>query len=141
MSEQKRLYRSSANRVIGGVCGGLGQYLGIDPMLVRLAFVVLALVNGLGVLLYFIIWLLVPGKTDSELSGEDVMRANLEDMSAQARRVGGSLHTSQGAAIIGLVLVVAGAMFLLKQFIPGLSPHLLWPVLLIGLGVLLLARR
>jgi phage shock protein C len=141
MSEQKRLYRSSANRVIGGVCGGLGQYLGVDPMLVRLAFVVLALVNGLGVLLYFVMWLLVPGKSESELSGEEVMRANLEDMGAQARRVGGSLRSPQGAAIVGLILVVAGAMFLLQQFIPNLSPHLLWPVLLIGLGVLLLARR
>lgn len=59
MSEVKRLYRSK-NRMIGGVCGGLGEYFGIDPTLVRLVFVLLFLAYGFGPLLYIVMWVIVP---------------------------------------------------------------------------------
>jgi phage shock protein C len=57
---QRKLYRSRNDSRIAGVCGGLGEYLDIDPTLVRLIFVLLALTGGHGVLLYIILWLLVP---------------------------------------------------------------------------------
>lgn len=61
MSEDiKRLYRSRSDRMIGGVCGGLGDYLNIDPTLVRLAFAILALAAGPGLPLYIIMWIVVP---------------------------------------------------------------------------------
>ena len=56
----KRLYLSSSERKIGGVCGGLGERFEIDPVLFRVAFVLLALVCGLGILLYIVLWLLIP---------------------------------------------------------------------------------
>ncbi len=57
----KKLYRSTANRKIAGVCGGLGEYFGIDPTIVRIVFVLLALPGGLpGVIPYLILWLVVP---------------------------------------------------------------------------------
>ena len=56
----KRLHLSNSNRKIGGVCGGLGERFEIDPVLFRVAFVLLALVCGLGILLYVVLWLLVP---------------------------------------------------------------------------------
>jgi phage shock protein C len=46
--------------MLGGVCGGLGEFFGIDPTLVRLFFVLLALLGGHGVLIYLILWLIVP---------------------------------------------------------------------------------
>ena len=49
---RKRLERSRADRVIGGVCGGLGDYFDVDPVIFRIAFVVLAFVGGAGLLLY-----------------------------------------------------------------------------------------
>jgi phage shock protein C len=57
---QRKLYRSRNDSRIAGVCGGLGEYLDIDPTLVRLIFVLLALTGGHGVLLYIILWLIVP---------------------------------------------------------------------------------
>jgi phage shock protein PspC (stress-responsive transcriptional regulator) len=60
--EKKRLTRSLNDRVIGGVCGGLGQYLGMDPTIVRLLFVLLALCGGHGVLIYLIMLLVVPSE-------------------------------------------------------------------------------
>ncbi len=57
---KKKLYRSRENRMIAGVCGGLGEYLEIDPTLIRLAAVFLALWWGGGVLLYLLAWFIVP---------------------------------------------------------------------------------
>lgn len=60
MSEIKRLYRSRSDRMIAGVAGGLAQYLNVDPTLVRLGFVVLSLAGGPGLLLYIVMWIVVP---------------------------------------------------------------------------------
>lgn len=60
MSEVKRLYRSRTNRWLAGVCGGLGQYLGLDPTLIRVLFVLLALIVGGGFLLYVLLWIIIP---------------------------------------------------------------------------------
>ena len=56
-----RLRLSATDRKIAGVCGGLGEFFDLDPVLFRVAFVVLAVVGGLGVLLYLVLWLVVPG--------------------------------------------------------------------------------
>ncbi len=59
-TETRRLYRSLSQRMIGGVCGGLGEYLAIDPTLIRVLFVLAALFGGHGILLYLILLILVP---------------------------------------------------------------------------------
>jgi phage shock protein C len=56
----RKLYRSRTDRSIAGVCGGLGNYLGIDVSLLRLAFVLLFLLGGHGLLIYIIMWIIVP---------------------------------------------------------------------------------
>ncbi len=56
----KRLYRSSKERILGGVCGGLGEYFDIDPTVVRLLWVLFALAGGMGILFYFIAWFIIP---------------------------------------------------------------------------------
>jgi phage shock protein C len=58
--EPKRLLRSTSNRVIGGVCAGIAEYYNIDPTLVRVGFVLLALMGGPGILLYLILLLVIP---------------------------------------------------------------------------------
>ena len=59
-SEPKRLTRSKTDRMVAGVAGGIAQYTGVDPVLVRIVFVILALFGGGGLLLYLICWLLMP---------------------------------------------------------------------------------
>ncbi|KTC81360.1 PspC domain-containing protein [Legionella brunensis] len=56
----KRLYRSRRERMIAGVCGGLAEYFGMDPTIMRLIFVVLLLLGGSTILVYLIMWLVVP---------------------------------------------------------------------------------
>ncbi len=55
----KRIYRSSRDRMLGGVCGGLGEYFDVDPTIVRLVAVVFAL-SGAGILAYIIAWIIIP---------------------------------------------------------------------------------
>ncbi|MBD8873951.1 PspC domain-containing protein [Rhodanobacter sp. DHB23] len=57
---EKRLYRSRQNRTLAGVCGGIAEYLGWDPTLVRVAWIVLTLLGGSGILIYLILWLVMP---------------------------------------------------------------------------------
>jgi phage shock protein PspC (stress-responsive transcriptional regulator) len=68
--DARRLRLSAADRKIGGVCGGLGEYFELDPLLFRVAFVVLAFVGGLGILLYVLLWLVIPGPGQPVASGE-----------------------------------------------------------------------
>ncbi len=58
--QTKRLYRSRQERMLGGVCGGLADYLGLDPTVVRLVFLLLFFLGGQGLLIYLIMWLIVP---------------------------------------------------------------------------------
>jgi phage shock protein C len=57
---EKKMYRSRTNRVFGGVCAGIGCYLGIDPTIVRLIFIALFLTFGVGPLVYLILWIIMP---------------------------------------------------------------------------------
>jgi phage shock protein PspC (stress-responsive transcriptional regulator) len=59
--DAKPLRLSAKERMIGGVCGGLGEYFELDPILFRAAFLVLAFLGGFGILLYLVLWLLIPG--------------------------------------------------------------------------------
>ncbi len=56
----RRLYRSRTDAMLGGVCGGLGQYLNVDPTIIRLILVLMALMGGHGILVYLILWLVIP---------------------------------------------------------------------------------
>ena len=78
----KRLYRDPQNRVIGGVCSGLGYYFRVDPVWFRLAFVIAVLVFGTGILLYLILWIVLPpARTTTDrlnMQGDPVNISNIE---------------------------------------------------------------
>lgn len=82
---QKRLFRSEQNRMLAGVCGGLAVYLDVDATLVRIAFVLLALVHGLGVLLYLVMALLTPRESALEHSPEHTVSNNAGEFVGAAR--------------------------------------------------------
>ena len=60
MEPTRRLYRSSESRQVAGLCGGLGEYLNTDPTVIRVLFIVLAVLGGAGALIYLAMWLIVP---------------------------------------------------------------------------------
>jgi phage shock protein PspC (stress-responsive transcriptional regulator) len=80
-SKSKRLYRDPDNRVLGGVCGGIGQYFKIDPLIIRIVFLVIFFGFGIGLLIYIILWIVVPeARTTAqilEMRGDPVNASNI----------------------------------------------------------------
>jgi len=78
----KRLFRDDENNIIAGVCSGLGYYLGIDPVLIRLAFILTVFMGGFGVIIYIILWIVSPKASSTtqklEMMGEPVNISNIE---------------------------------------------------------------
>jgi phage shock protein C len=109
--------RSRSERLIAGVCGGIGRYLGVDPVLLRIAFIVLALANGLGVIAYVVAWVAIP----EERPGQPLAAA------PEARRETGRL-------VLGGSLVVLGLVLLVDRLAPNLD-ELFWPVAVVAVGV------
>lgn len=60
MTKQKKLYRSRTNKMIAGICGGLGDYFNVDPTIVRIAFVVISLLPGPSIIFYLLGWIIIP---------------------------------------------------------------------------------
>jgi len=70
MTDTKKLYRIPSKGMIGGVCVGLGEYLNADPTVIRLVFALLTLAGFSGVLIYVIMWLIVPVKPEGQFAPE-----------------------------------------------------------------------
>jgi phage shock protein C len=79
MSDGRRLTRSETERMVAGVCGGLGEYFGIDATIVRIVFVLLAVFGGSGVVLYLALWLIVPRASKSGAPPRDVVRDGVDE--------------------------------------------------------------
>jgi phage shock protein C len=62
MAQTRKLYRSRTDRKLAGVCGGLAQYFNLDATLIRVLFVVLAVLGGSGLVLYLAMWIIVPNE-------------------------------------------------------------------------------
>ena len=62
MAQTRKLYRSKTNRKLAGVCGGLAQYFNLDATLIRVLFVVLAVLGGSGLVIYLAMWIIVPNE-------------------------------------------------------------------------------
>lgn len=56
----KIVQRSQTHKIIGGVCGGIGEFFDIDPVFIRLLFIVLSIVYGIGIIAYIVLWIIVP---------------------------------------------------------------------------------
>jgi len=123
----QRFSRSLTNRVLGGVCGGLGAYLGMNPWWIRAAFLILGVLTaGTGVLIYLALWLMLPAENLTTLSIDSDARTNPETLVVigfivvvmglvvLARNVG-VLVSEHGDAFLPLVIIVFGLMLLVNQ--------------------------
>ena len=72
MAQIRKLYRSRTNRKLAGVCGGLAQYFNIDATLIRVLFVVLALLGGPGIVIYLLMWIIVSEEPHGGSKGQPV---------------------------------------------------------------------
>jgi phage shock protein C len=148
----RKLYRSQSNRMIAGVCGGLGDYLSLDPVFIRLFFVLLTLGQGAGVLIYLILWFVLPSQDVVDAGGTtgEHIQQGATEFADRAREMGQEFRESamasnpQARYWVGGVLVLVGLVYLLRNlnivWLQWLNFSVLWPILLVLGGVLLLVR-
>jgi phage shock protein C len=166
MNVQTRLTRSASNKVIGGVCGGLGEYFGIDPVIVRLIFVALVFAGGMSILLYPIMWLIMPVST----TGQPAFGESLNEMRQAGQQMVGQVgegaqtlaskfqssfagsgqvrydpqtgqplpQVARSNKVLGVALLGIGTL-MLASFIPGGSSVMV-AIMLLGGGYYLLRR-
>ncbi len=149
----KRLYRSRRDGMIAGVCAGLAEYFDVDPSLVRLVIVLTVFLGGAGLALYLVAWLIVPEQKAQTASATYEKNQKLkDDVVNELRRVGTTVAEKlensmedfedrperRSMVFLGFSLILIGAAFLFRSFIPWIELQELWPVLLIVLGVVLL---
>jgi phage shock protein C len=147
------LYRSESDRMLGGVCGGLSDYLNVDSTLVRLFFALLFFGTGIGVLAYLALWIIMPeeGSVNVGKSFEENIKDSAKNFGARAQNIGEEFgeairapHPKSGV-IIGIALIALGGVIFIENLgIPGMgwfSFDVLWPLLLIIAGGTILLRR
>jgi phage shock protein C len=138
--------------MIGGVCGGLGAFLGINPTYVRLFFLLLIFGNGIGVFLYLLLWIVIPldGQAHPANLAKNVQSGS-QEIAMQTRAASNDLreiiHFTQPklGILIGGGMVLAGILYLLSNLhliaLTWINFDLIWPLLLIFGGLALLIRR
>lgn len=158
---EKRLYRSRTDRVLWGVCGGLAKYFDIDPTIVRVIAVLLIFADGLGILAYIIMAIIVPLEGSKVATPREAVKENIEDMKASASQVGNEIRSTfqrkEGEAVdvdrihqrrhtfLGIIIFVVGIVLLLGTL--GLFWWFHWGIflaaviLIIGLFIILSAVR
>ena len=157
----KKLYRSNKDKIIAGVCAGLGEYFDLDVTLVRIIFVVIVLAGGAGVLAYIILWILVPQNLGE---GRVIKAGSKEAVSQFASEVKGKAEEIKDAfskdekkeeeggapeekkkierrVWPAIILFVIGVFFLVGNFAPWFTWGKLWPVLLIVVALAMLFKR
>jgi len=124
--------------MIAGVCGGLAEYFSIDPVLVRLLFVLAFFLQGMGLLAYIILWVVVPQqKDDGTVADAEVPPIPNESGSPEekaARSAEAETRKQKRSKVGGYLLIGIGAFFLADNFMPWFSFGDYWPVILIAVG-------
>ena len=121
----KELHRSRSDRMIGGVCGGLGQYFDVNPVFYRVGFVILTLLGGAGLLVYGAAALVIPNEGEQESIASDILKN----------------HRQRPVALVGLGLVALAGVALLSHVSWHFHSGTFWVVLLIIGASLLWAQR
>ena len=139
----KRLYRSESDRVLGGVCGGLAEYLGIPAIILRIFFILWMILGEFALLAYVILWIVIPRQGDTSAF-------RTEDLGIRLRQFGQEMGDvfrqpdSQLVTYAGVGLIVWGVYNLLARIGIRILPlgytQYVWPVLLIIAGAFVLYK-
>lgn len=144
------LYRSTSNRVLGGVAAGLAEYVAIDPVFIRLLFVILALINGVGLLAYMVLWVCIPSQ-DKGPYKQGTLKDNAQDISQTVQRTAQTWDSPANpvrpwaawiliAIGICLLLVTTGLAAYFFSF-AGHIGNYIWPIILIVIGLIIIVRK
>ena len=132
----RKLYKSANDKVLAGVCGGIGEYFDVDPVIIRLLWVIFILMGGAGIIAYIIAAIIMPANPFSPPIEDSYTRT--EDYSPRPERKNSSRSTS---IVLGAILVLFGGFILIRDYIPWIPRDFILAAILIGLGAFFLVRR
>ncbi len=134
---KKALYRAGDNRIIAGVCGGIAEYFSVDPGIIRLIWVLFAVAGGAGIWAYIVAWIIIP-----ENPGDKLSDLNMQEKGTLAEKekkfIVENFRIYGKSALFGFILLLLGVIFLANNFFPELRLDKYWPLILIGLGIVLI---
>jgi phage shock protein C len=147
----KKLYRSKSDRIISGICGGMGEYFDMDPVIFRILFVLLAL-SGVGILLYIILIFVIPLEGKEEALNKDNLKEHIKDTAEDIKKDAQDLAqkikmdenwVSGRRNRFAIIVILIGALALVHQIIPipWLGFNIIWPVVIILIGVMIISRN
>jgi phage shock protein C len=145
MLMNRRLYRSRTDTILGGLAAGVANYLNADPALVRIAWAILIpLTGGAALLAYIVGWIVVPEEPKSEATAATAPSSD-PDAPVAAVSAPGSAPTPErrlgggnAGLWVGLGLIALGAWFLVREFLPQIRGDLVWPIVIVGIGLVIL---
>ncbi len=132
--DNKKLQRSSSDKIIGGVAGGLGNYFDTDPVIFRLLFVVFTFVGGGGFLIYLLLWIFLKSDyntladRDKDTQTNDAHIIDPEEEQRQLER------KKRGSLIGGSILIAIGLGFLLDEWFNWFNWDVMLPITLVIIG-------
>lgn len=137
----KRLYRSTTDSMLFGVCGGLAEYFGIDPTIIRVLFVLMTIFGGMGLIIYIICTLVVPERKFTSSDDQYSYHAGGSQTGGQSAS-NGQVPSKKvdSSAMIGMMLIGVGVILYMKRFIPWFEMELLWPAVLILIGGFIITK-
>lgn len=136
----KKLYRSSTDNIIGGVCGGLGEYFNIDSNLLRIIFILFG-VFGAGVVVYLILWIIFPIKEDGDKQ-EDLKDEKVNDMKKDNDDTYKMQETrDRNISFLAFVFIFFGLFLLINNLFLSINIHKLWPLIIIIIGFSMIANN
>lgn len=144
--DNKKLYRSRSERIIFGLCGGLGRYFNVDPTLIRILFVLLAIPGGFGLLAYLIISLITPLESGAETMPKEEMKKFAHKVKHEVNEATAEMKKERRYGgfrlFLGAIIIAAGFFLLFREIFPFYHFRtFLWPVLVILFGVYLLVKH
>jgi phage shock protein C len=134
----RRLTRSRDHKIIGGVCGGLGAYFGIDPIIFRFVFFALLMAGGSSFFIYLILLIVIPKEPAFQSSRQTSPEAYYDSIHGGQQREDAD---NSSRLIIGLLLIAAGVLILLYNLVPYFRLEKLWPAILVIIGLGLLFQK
>jgi phage shock protein C len=146
----KKLYRSSRDRMLGGVAGGLAEYFEIDSTLVRILFIITLFIGGTGILAYILLWIVVPEMPYhyQQTPATEEFPQTVDESAAPQADIDNYLRIQEEKkkkriVFAGIILIILGLIFLADNFIPRFNASDLFPLLIvaIGIGILINAMK